>query len=347
MPFEPLDFNALYQLADEQSVIGLVAAGLEQVEDRKVTKPEALPFLKKVFSLEGRNSSMNKFIEELIGTMRKKGIYTLLVKGQGIAQCYAHPQWRSSGDIDLLLDSTNYVKAKMFLSRKAEAIETEGTYNKHLGMTIDSWTVELHGSLRSGLSRRVDKVIDSIQDDSFNNGQARCWRNGDTDVFLPSPDNDTVFIFIHYLKHFYRGGIGLRQICDWCRLMWTYKESINKPLLKTRLRKMRLMSEWKSFAAFAVVFLGMPVDAMPFYDSAPKWSKKAIRIRSFVLEVGNFGKKRDMSYYHKYPYIVRKVISFGQRCGDLARHATIFPLDSVRFFPRIVSNGLMSTLRGE
>lgn len=347
LPYEPLDFDSLYELADEQAVVGLIGAGLEHVEDRKVTKPEAVRFLKKVVSLESRNSEMNSFIEELTEWLRRAGVHALLIKGQGIAQCYARPQWRSSGDIDLLLDLENYEKAKTILSPKAKSVETEVSYNKHLGMTIGSWTVELHGSFRSGLSSRIDRTIDAIQADTFNNGEVRCWHNKETDVYLPSPDNDLVFVFTHILTHFFRGGIGLRQFCDWCRLLWSFRDVIDHSLLEKRLREMRLISEWKTFAAFAVDFLGMPVYAMPFYEQSSKWSKKALIIRSFVLEVGNFGQKRDLSYFKKYPYVVRKAISLHQRCCDLVRHASIFPLDSMRFFFRIVINGLTSAVRGE
>ena len=35
----PIDFDALYEVADKQSVVGLLAAGLEHVADMKVTKP--------------------------------------------------------------------------------------------------------------------------------------------------------------------------------------------------------------------------------------------------------------------------------------------------------------------
>ena len=87
MPYEPVDFSAVYDLADEQSVVGLVAAGLEYVEDRKVVKPEALPFLKRVISTESRNQAMNEFIGEMVSRFREAGIYAVLVKGQGIAQC--------------------------------------------------------------------------------------------------------------------------------------------------------------------------------------------------------------------------------------------------------------------
>ena len=75
--------------------------------------------------------------------------------------------------------------------------------------------------------------------------------------------------------------------------------------------------------------------------------RKADRIREFVMEVGNFGHNRDMSYYSKYPYVVRKCILMTQRFGDMIRHARIFPMDSLRFFPRIMWNGIRSAVRGE
>ena len=62
---------------------------------------------------------------------------------------------------------------------------------------------------------------------------------------------------------------------------------------------------------------------------------------------GNFGHNRDMSYYDKYPYVVRKFFSMKMRVGDLISHARIFPLDSLRFFHRIMFNGLRSAVRGE
>ena len=102
------------------------------------------------------------------------------------------------------------------------------------------------------------------------------------------------------IKHFYKGGIGLRQICDWCRLLWTYREQIDTVLLKNRLRLMGLMTEWKAFAAFAVNHLGMVADAMPFYDDSKKWNKKARHIREFVLESGNFGNNRESGSLSKY-----------------------------------------------
>ena len=246
-----------------------------------------------------------------------------------------------------MLSDSNYEKAKTFLKPLASEVESERLYAKHLGMTIDGNVVELHGRLTCGLTTGIDKEIDKVQDAVFYGGEVRSWLNGNTQVFIPSADNDVIFVFTHFLKHFYKEGLGLRQICDWCRLLWTYKDSLNLGLLESRIRKMGLMTEWKVFGAFAVEYLGMPIEAMPFYSTDVKWKKKADRICVFILEVGNMGHNRDMSYFEKYPYLIRKFISLGRRCCDLIRHARIFPMDSLRFFPRIMFYGLRSAARGE
>lgn len=347
LPYGKIDFSVVQVLAEEQSVVGLVVAGLAHVSDTIVPKKDVIQLIGQTLQMEERNKAMNYFIGVLVDKMRDVGIYTLLVKGQGIAQCYEKPHWRACGDVDFFMDADNYEKAKAFLTPLAVSVEPESEDSLHFGMTIDPWVVELHGTLHCGLSPRMDKVIDAVQKDTFDNGNVRVWNSSGTDVYLPCVDNDIVFIFTHFLKHFYKGGIGLRQICDWCRLLWTYRDNINISLLSSRLRGMRLVSEWKAFATYAVDYLGMPVEAMPLYDSTSHWSKKAHRIHSFILEVGNFGHNRDMSYYAKYPYLYRKAISLWQRVGDFCRHALIFPLDSVRFFPSMVFNGLRSAFKGE
>lgn len=347
MPLGKFDFSKVYKLADEQSVVGLVAAGLEQVRDAKVVKADALPFLKKVFSLEQRNQEMNEFLGQIVQKMRNSGIYTILVKGQGVAQCYERPQWRSSGDIDFFLSKENYERAKMILTSLASHVEKEFAREKHLGMTIDSWALELHGSLYCGLSSEIERELDEIKADTFLGGNVRSWQNNNVTVFLLAAENDAFYIFTHILQHYYKGGIGLRQICDWCRLLWTYRSSLDVNLLEKRLRRSRLTNEWKAFGALAVVYLGMPAEAMPLYDASARWFRKARRICAFILNVGNFGQNRDLSYYGKYPYLIRKTISLCQRLGDLCQHAVVFPIDSLRFLPRILFNGVKSAIRGE
>lgn len=341
-----IDYLRVLTLAEEQSVEGLVTAGLEHVVDVKFPQEMLLQFIGRSLQQEQENGAMNMFVAGLIEKMRKAGIYALLVKGQGIAQCYDKPLWRACGDVDLLLSNDNYDKAKENLVPLACSVETEWEYQRHLSMVIDQWVVELHGTLRTQLSAKVDKLIDQTQKAVFYDGQVRSWLNGKTQVFLPSADNDVIFIFTHFLKHFYKGGLGLRQICDWCRLLWTYRESLNYGLLESRIRKAGLMSEWKSFGAFAVEYLGMPEEAMPMYSPAAQWKRKARMIQDFILMSGNMGHNRERNYSEK-PYLIRKFCSMFRRVSDVLSHARIFPQDSIRFLPSLVFHGFKDAVRGK
>lgn len=340
--YREVDYNIIIRLAEEQSVVGLITAGLEHVIDTSVPKEIVLQFVGQCIQLEQQNTAMNIFIGVIVEKLRRSGVYTLLVKGQGVAQCYARPLWRSCGDVDFLLSNEDYVKAKHYLIPIASSVDREDKSVKHQGMTIDSWVVELHGSLHSGLSKRIDKVLDEVQFDIFYGGNVRSWMNGNYQVFLPGVNEDVFFVFTHILQHFFKGGIGLRQICDWCRLIFTYRDALDKRLLECRLRKAGLMSEWRAFAALAVNWLGMAAEAMPFYSPSLKWKRKADKILSLVVETGNFGNNRNKSYIKSQPQIVRKIITFYWQTWDSFRFLFIFPLDSLLVWWRTLINGILT-----
>ena len=310
-----IDYVKLLNIAEEQAVLGLVNVGLEHVSDVKVPQERVLQFIGNTLQIEQQNKAMNVFIAKLIAQMRKAGIYTLLVKGQGIAQCYEKPLWRTSGDVDLLLSDSNYQKAKEFLLPLSSGNKPDERYSKHLGMNIGEWYVEIHGTLRTGLSERVDREVDAVQKDVFCGGKVRSWVNNGVHVFLPAPDEDVFFVFTHFIKHFYKEGMSLRQLCDWCRLLWTYRDSIVCELLEKRVRRAKLMDEWKVFAALAVEYLGMPAEAMPLYNKNEKFKKKTERLVEFILHGGSGNKVKDT--YHI---------------------AKIFPWNTLRFLPGIFLN---------
>lgn len=163
---------------------------------------------------------------------------------------------------------------------------------------------------------------------------------------MPSPENDIIIVFTHYIKHFFKGGLGLRQVADWCRLIWSYKGSIDVAILERYVRKMGLINEWRAFAFFSVEYLGMPKEVMPLYSENKKWSKKGAYILDFIFESGNLGHNRDTNYYQHKWRMKRKIGSFKRKVSDIFRHAYAFP-DSIGFIPCIIYNGLKAAIRGE
>lgn len=338
-----IDYDEILHLAQVQSVAGLVIAGLEGLTAYSLPLTEKLKFLGHCQLIEQRNAAMNHFIDNLMSRLQQAGIKALLVKGQGIAQCYERPWWRSSGDVDLLLGE-DYEKAVESLSTVASKVEKENPFNLHQAMTIDTWTVELHGTLRGLLKRRLDNVVDEVQNDSFTNNRNRLWHNGSVDVLLPTPDNDVIFIFSHLLQHFFKESVSLRQICDWCRLLWTYKDEIDRALLENRLRRMKVLSEWKAFAALAVDHLGMPMEAMPVYSPSKYWSRKGNRLLDGILNDDN---ACSIDFQLPSNFLNRKAISFWQHTKVGVQHFVIFPLDSLIVWVNMIVVGLKVAVRNK
>lgn len=202
-------------------------------------------------------------------------------------------------------------------------------------MNIRGFEVELHGTLRIRLTKRIDSVIDSLQEECFYSGAVHSWQNGNTQVFLPGIDQDVIFVFTHILQHLFIEGVGLRQICDWCRLLWTYRDSIDHKKLENHLQVMGLMSEWKVFVALAVQYLGMMEAAMPMFGSSVQEFKgKAEKLMAFILETGNFGHNRIDSGEGTLKILMR-------RTSDAFKMMRIFPLDARRMYFGMIRTGLI------
>lgn len=336
-----INYDEILHFAQVQSVVGLVAAGIE-VSGCKIPLTSKLKYTGLCLQIEQRNVAMNQLIANLVKRLHSAETNVVLVKGQGLAKCYTRPLLRSCGDVDLFFDEKGYRKAIDCITPIASWVGKENPFNRHLATTIDEWSVELHGTLRGLLKRRLDKVVDEVQDDTFSNNRVRLWHNGSVDVPLPVAENDVIFIFSHNLQHFFKETVSLRQICDWCRLLWSYRDEINRDLLEKRLRKMRVMSEWKVFASLAVNHMGMPVEAMPLYSPSKYWSRKGNRILSGILNNDN---GRVINFHLPLEFLNRKANSFWQHTKAGLQHFVLFPLDTIAVWINMVVVGLMVVVK--
>lgn len=192
--FNNIVYSQVLSLAEEQSVVGLVAAGIEHVTDVKVPKEDVLQFVGQALQLEQRNRAMNYFIGVMLDKLHKAGIEAVLIKGQGVAQCYAKPEWRSAGDVDLLLNEENYEKGKAFLNGISKTDPKQYSFNKEFITTIGGWCLELHGSLKCGQSAAINKEIDAIQKEICDNHHVRYWGVDGNKIPLPEENEDVMVI---------------------------------------------------------------------------------------------------------------------------------------------------------
>lgn len=367
---EKIDWESLFQLARSQAISGLVAAGLEcfhlSSSDRhresiaEITLPQKKALARRIYSVQRANTRMDGFLARLHSFLKKNGITPVLLKGQGLAQCYIKPLHRASGDIDLLLDGEDYVKAKELLTPLAKKVCAEDTSDRHLQMIIKRDVLELHGSLHVHLTKKTDIILDRIQEELFQKHLFRTWTLNPAadlqadepikveaqEVLLPEQTRDVLYVFCHILQHLFNMGIGLKQVCDLARLLYTFRNDLDVPFLESRLQEMGLIPSWKVLAALLKDYLGMNPEYIPFYDSSPRYSRKAKRLLEYIIYAGNMGKNRDVSYRKKYPYLLKKMNSMWLILCNAVRLGRIFPGYAFKITCKDLSEGVGDLTEG-
>lgn len=345
-PFDGgVDWEALYRLAFEQTVGPLVTDGVNRLPKEYLpAEPERLdPFLGDMMATAQRNRVLDSFIPKVFHALR--GIPVVLVKGQSLAQDYPDPERRQPGDIDLLLPPSSYAAAKEILLPKATHVSKEDVQTLHQGMHFYSVEVELHGSISTLMSRKLDRQLAELLKEQFAGRSLPTVTIGGAEIPVPEANFNAVYIFVHFLQHYWSGGVGLRQFVDWTTFVSVHKRDIHPVILEQRLEELGLLNLWKVFTGFAQEYLGCPAEKLPL-AARPKPRKNA-RIWRYVRRCGNFGKNQDRTRKEE-SYLVRKIHSLWRLViADRLRHFPVFPKESIRFFFGAFGYGLQRLAKGE
>lgn len=339
------DWEALYRLAYAQTVVPLVTDGVNRLPRELLpAEPERLdPFLGDLMATAKRNRVLDAFIPKLFRALA--GIPVVLVKGQALALDYPDPERRQPGDIDLLLLPSSYEAAKAVLLPKATRVEEEAAGIWHQGMHFRSVEVEIHGSISTLMSRKLDRKLAALLEEQFAGRPFPEVTLDGAGIPVPEADFNAVYVFVHFLQHYWSGGVGLRQLVDWMTFVSVHKRDIHPVILENRLQALGLLRLWKVFTGFAQEYLGCPAEKLPL-AAAPDPAKNA-RIWQYIRRCGNFGKNVDRTRKEE-PYLVRKIHSLWRLViADRLRHFPVFPKESVRFFLGAFGYGLQRLAKGE
>ena len=328
---EDTDWESLYKIAYEQTVVCISSEGINRLPPSSLPKDETRldPFVGDTLMTASRNRRLNDFIPRLFHQIEGTG--AVLVKGQSLATFYPSPLKRQSGDIDLLLMDEGYEEAKKRLIPKATKVEDEVEEILHQGLFYHSIEVELHGRISTGMSRKLDKKLFSIQKRMFSRPEKTCVEIGGVDIPVPDQNFNAIYIFVHFLQHYWSSGLGIRQIVDWAVFLRANIHLIDLPSLKADIEDLGLMRLWQSFGCFVVEYLGFSREDIPFYDG--RYTARVDKILSYIISVGNFGKVQKRKDNSDMPVLLRKIDSFRRKvAGDRLRHIGTFPVESVHFF---------------
>lgn len=343
------DWAALLRLASMQSLTGIFADGAGTLPRELMPPAEtARRLFVTVESIRRANRRLDTVLAELEAGLRREGIEGILLKGQGVARAYLHPELRMCGDIDLYPGKGDaYLRCCEIVRSLGESEGREDESEKHFHFNRRGCSIEIHSHVMLAadpfVNRRLQRWTDEMLDDP---SKLRHVEINGVEVNLPPVDFDAVFILQHIANHLLKGGIGLRQLCDWSRYLHVHAAEIDRARLGNNLRTLRLMNCWQLFGWLAVNRLGLPEAEMPFYS--PRHEKRALRCLRIILRKGNFGQydkaaRRNLDIN----FILRKMQTCLIVIGQHAELLRVIPAEVLRHLPWYLLDGIKRLFTGK
>lgn len=343
------DWEALLRLASMQSLTGIFADGAGTLPRELMPPAEtARRLFVTVESIRRANRRLDTVLAELEAGLRREGIEGILLKGQGVARAYLNPELRMCGDIDLYPGKGDaYLRCCEIVRSLGESEGREDESEKHFHFNRRGCSIEIHSHVMLAadpfVNRRLQRWTDEMLDDP---SKLRHVEINGVEVNLPPVDFDAVFILQHIANHLLKGGIGLRQLCDWSRYLHVHAAEIDRARLGNNLRTLRLMNCWQLFGWLAVNRLGLPEAEMPFYS--PRHEKRALRCLRIILRKGNFGHydkaaRRNLDIN----FILRKMQTCRIVIGQHAELLRVIPAEVLRHLPWYLLDGIKRLFTGK
>ncbi len=200
------EWDHVYHEAVRQSVVGVCLQAIQRKE-LNVPIDLKLKWIARGEKIADKNNLLNMQCRQLSAKLTQSGYWNCLLKGQGLAKLYPHPEWRQSGDIDIWVCGNRDKLVEM--TRRVTRQRTEVTYHHTDFKVFPHTPVELH-------------FTPTWMANPFTNKRLQRWFKDNagavvhaTDFTVPTNDFNALFVLLHIYRHILDEGIGMRQIVDY------------------------------------------------------------------------------------------------------------------------------------
>lgn len=285
-----LDWLKMECLANEQAVQTLLGYALRLSPKLLCPEEQHQRLVGQMRQLAFSNNAWKNSILQLIGKMNETGIPALLIKGYAVADCYAVPDCRMSGDTDLLIRPKDEKCACTFM--KANGFEVERRWkNGHHDVCNHPQLgcVELHVMLYDGIVEdvwfgRMDgrEFVCETPIEVTTQGGSYCTL-GYTDHMI--------FLMLHLIKHFILSGLSLRMMLDVVLFFSHHAEKIDSVRFWKTMEGLKYTTIAQSILWATVRYCGIDASDIPgLCDECPK---KMERILDDLENGGWLGKMKE------------------------------------------------------
>ncbi len=200
----PLDLPALTAEAGRHGIENMLFYGARAAGKDK-NDPEMRTLLRTVGQRIFITENQIAEAEAVCAAFENAGIDYLPLKGMTLRDLYPSADMRTMGDVDILIRVEQYPLIEKTLQEQGFTFELESAheYNwKKPGILY----LELHKALFASYETDFFPI--------FGDGWDKAQRVGDTHRHVLSFEDQFLYVFVHFAKHYRGGGVGLRHLTD-------------------------------------------------------------------------------------------------------------------------------------
>ena len=286
-----VDWNELCSVARQHGVLALLYDSLTVRSDLpEAVKDTVTKYARRIVQQSYRLLFLTKYLVE---KMENAGLPMVVLKGAGTAAYYPVPEFRKSGDVDLLLADRSYLDRACEILLECGLVRMKEQHALHhvAFCTKDGIEVEIHTLLaepfdHDSINHYLEKRLRDIGENVTN---ADCMG-----VTLPilSGGYHAYELLLHMLQHFLRRGFGLKFLCDWVvfwNRTWPYEEQEKYNGL---VRESGLKSFSDTVTCTCVRYLGLKKERVAWMDLPEENGIEADFLKE-ILEAEEFGKSES------------------------------------------------------
>jgi len=264
------DWKELVELAWKQGVLGIA---LDGYQSWKTTHPDLTDALSEkgcmhlrmdwfgsVFPMDKAYAAYHTKLQEFCSSLRGAGMTPVVMKGYGLSLDYPVPAHRQIGDIDLFVPDAQAPDVDRFLSSLCGRKCIMKRFERHSHCRYKGVTVENHHSLSmvSVLYRKSAARFEALLRSKLLEGSSR-----QGEVVIPGADFNALFLMWHISRHYSRGQVTLRQLCDWMMFVKAHGAEVDWEMVKREWCAMG-MEDFAGAVNWALVhYLGLEKSCIP------------------------------------------------------------------------------------
>ena len=286
---EPLpsekEWQMLYELTNKQSLTSVLLEGVNKVKNHnpniKIGQNLVLEWIGAGLQTENQNKVQNEKAKQLYEIFKKAGYRSCVLKGQGTAQYYEHPERRQCGDIDIWVEGDR--------DKILDFVRKRGCHIGHVDIKhsdidfFEDVPVEVHFLPSWMYCPSTNKKLQKF----FQDKAEKQFSSVDENLGFAHTtiDFDLVYSIVHIYRHIFSEGIGLRQLVDYYYIL----RSVKSEELRVKSYEVLCSLKMKSFVGGVMWILCECFGMDEEYALCPLNERHGKFLLSEIMIAGNFG----------------------------------------------------------